>query len=96
MNTQSDRETSVGITRTGRQLSLIPPQADSIIGHSAGLLARLFLLRFIRKHAVGDSLVRRHSTYRDPLPFERHEPAMVHGRFAVEMDDTPALLVDVE
>lgn len=72
------------------------PCADSNIGHSAGLLARLFLIQLIRKHTVGDSLVRRHATYREPLACERNESAMIHGRFAIKRDDLPVLLVDIE
>jgi hypothetical protein len=85
-----------GIVRTGRQYDLIPPQAGSNIGHSAGLLARLFLVKLVRGHTIGDALVRRHAAYCEPLALERHEPAMVHGRVALEFEHLPALRVDFE
>lgn len=85
-----------GIVRTGRQHSLIPPQAGSITGHSAGLLARLFLVKFVRGYAIGDALVRRHAAYCEPLAFERHEPAMIHRRVTLEVEHLPALRIDVE
>ena len=34
------------------------PCAGHDIGHSAGLLARLFLLKFVRNDAIGDALLR--------------------------------------
>ena len=85
-----------GIVRTGRQHNLIPPQAGSNIGPSAGLLARLFLVKLVRGHTVGDVLVRRHAAYCEPLAFERYEPAMVHRRVALEFEHLPALSVDIE
>ena len=85
-----------GIVRTGRPHTLNPPQADSNIGHSAGLMARLFLVKLIRGHAIGDALVRRHATYCEPLAFERHEPAMFHRRVNLEFEHLPALSLDVE
>lgn len=85
-----------GIVRTGRQHIRIPPQADSNIGHSAGLVARLFLVKLVGGHAIGDTLVRRHAAYREPLAFERHEPAMIHRRVTLELEHLPALRIDVE
>lgn len=85
-----------GIVRTGRQQDLIPPQAGSCIGHSAGLMARLFLVKLVRGHAIGDALVRRHAAYCEPLALERHEPAMIHRRLTIELEHLPALSIDVE
>ena len=85
-----------GIVRTGRPRNQNPPNAGRCIGHSAGLMARLFLFKFVRNHAAGDPLVRRHAAYCEPLAFEWYEPAMVHGRFALELEHPPALGVDFE
>lgn len=85
-----------GIVRTGRQYNPIPPQVGSNIGCSAGLMARLFLVKLVRGYAIGDALVRRHATYCEPLAFERNEPAMIHRRITLEVEHLPALSIDVE
>ena len=85
-----------GIVRTGRPRSPNSPHAGQSIGSSAGLMARLFLLEFVRNHARGDSLLCRHATYSEPLACERNEPAMVHGRFALEFEHPPALRIYLE
>ena len=85
-----------GIVRTGRQHTLIPPQADTSIGHWAGLTARLFLFKLVRGYPIGDALVRRHAAYCQPMAFERYEPTMIHRRHAGEIERLPALRVDIE
>ena len=85
-----------GIVRTGRPLSPNSPHAGHSIGYSAGLMARLLLLKLVRSHATGDSLPGRHATYCEPLACERNEPAMIHRRFPLEFEHPPALRVDVE
>ena len=74
-----------------------PPDANILkVGCLAGLLARLFLLDFVREHGVGDALVRSHATYREPLAFELDESAMIHGALPIDRDRPPVLFVDVE
>jgi hypothetical protein len=85
-----------GIVRTGRPRNRIPPCADRKIGDSAGLMARLFLFKLVRNHAIGDALVRRHAAYCEPLACERNEPAMIHRRLALEPEHSPALRIDIE
>ena len=85
-----------GTLSTGRQVSLIPPQAGRSIGCSAGLLARLFLVKLVRGYTIGDALVRRHAAYCEPLAFERNEPTMIHRGLALEPEHSPALRVDIE
>jgi hypothetical protein len=85
-----------GIVRTGLNNTPNSPCAGANTGRSAGLMARLFLFELVRKHATGNSLVRRHTTYREPLACERYEPTMIHRRFALEFEHAPALRVDIE
>ena len=96
MNTDHVRFSADGTISAGRRHDPIPPQTDSDIGHSAGLLARLFLVKLVRGHTIGDALVRRHAAYCEPLAFERHEPAMIHCRRTLELELLPALGIDVE
>ena len=85
-----------GIVRTGLENTPNSPCAGANAGRSAGLMARLFLFEVVRKHTAGDTLVRRHTAYREPLACERNEPAMIHRRSALELEHAPALRVDIE
>ena len=80
-----------------RQSGMNPPDANPrMVGCLAGLLARLFLLEFVRKHGVGDPLVRSHAAYREPLAFELDESAMIHGALPINIEEPPVLFVDIE